>query len=61
MGIESNFLNFQGIRNGRKFAVSPSLGLTAYRPPTLLAVLPSYDSRHLRNHAPVGLEEFIHE
>jgi hypothetical protein len=23
-----NFLNFRGIRNGRKFAVSPSLGLT---------------------------------
>ena len=23
-----NFLNFLGIRNGRKFAVSPSLGLT---------------------------------
>jgi hypothetical protein len=24
----SNFLNFRGIRNARKFAVSPSLGLT---------------------------------
>jgi hypothetical protein len=33
MGRESNFLNlkflnFRGIRNGRKFAVSPSLVLT---------------------------------
>jgi hypothetical protein len=28
MGRESNFLNIRGIRNGRKFAVSPSLVLT---------------------------------
>jgi hypothetical protein len=28
MGGESNFLNFRGIKNGRKFAASLSLGLT---------------------------------
>src|SRR5215210_2092840 len=51
-----NFPNFPGIRNGRRFAVSPSPVLTD-SPTSRLAVSPTYDSRltthdsRLINHA----------